>query len=66
MRRQYLPRLPNPNDILNAKYTKENMRSYAHRAIYIQREALAEFFEENNQLFTGDHIARIIRSRSQK
>lgn len=66
MKRQYLPRLPNPNDPLNAKYTKENMRSYAHRAMHIEREAIAEFFEKEQQLFTGDYIAKLIRSRSPK
>ena len=66
MRRQYLPRLPNPNDILNAKYTKENMRSYAHRAMHIEREALADFFANEPLIFTGERIAQLIRSRSPK
>jgi len=66
MKRMKLPRIPNPNDILNAQYTKDNMRSYAHRAMHAEREALAEFFEKNNQLFTGEYIAQLIRSRSQK
>ena len=66
MKRMKLPRLPNPNDILNAKYTQENMRSYAHRAMHVEREAIAEFFEKNNQLFTGDVIAKLIRERGQK
>lgn len=66
MKRQYLPRLPNPNDPLNAKYTKENMRSYAHRAMHIEREALAEFFENQSQVFNGAEIAKFIRSRSPK
>jgi len=66
VKRQYLPRLPNPNDPLNAKYTKENMRSYAHRAMHIEREALAEFFENQPVVFSGEEIAKLIRSRSQK
>lgn len=66
MKRMKLPRLPNPNDILNAKYTHHNMRSYAHRAMHIEREALAEFFEKEPHIFTGERIAQLIRSRSQK
>lgn len=66
MKRMMLPRLPNPNDILNAKYTKDNMRSYAHRAMHIEREALAEFFENQSVVFNGAEIAKLIRSRSPK
>jgi hypothetical protein len=66
MKRMKLPRIPPATDILNAQYTKDNMRSYAHRAMHYEREALAEFFEENNQLFTGDYIAKLIRERGQK
>ena len=66
MKRMKLPRIPPATDILNAQYTKDNMRSYAHRAMHYEREALAEFFEENNQLFTGEYIAQLIRSRSPK
>jgi len=64
MRRMKLPRIPPVTDILNAKYTAENMRSYAHRAMHVEREALADYFEKENQLFTGDYIAKLIRSRS--
>lgn len=66
MKRIQLPRIPRANDILNAQYTKDNMRSYAHRAMHVEREAIAEHFEKESQLFTGDYIAKLIRSRGQK
>lgn len=66
MKRMKLPRIPNPTDILNAKYTKENMRSYAHRAMHLEREAIAEYFEREDQIFTGAYIAKLIRLRSPK
>jgi hypothetical protein len=66
MKRMKLPRIPPATDILNAQYTKDNMRSYAHRAMHYEREALAEFFEKEQHLFAGESIAKIIRSRSPK
>jgi len=38
-----LPRLPNKCDIIDAKYSAEQMREYAHRSI---REYLSESYKQ--------------------
>lgn len=63
MKRMKLPRIPPATDILNAQYTKENMRSYAHRAMHLEREAIAEYFEKGDLIYSGAYIAKLIRLR---
>ena len=42
-----LPRLPNPGNLLEAKYTKEQMHAYALKAMAQEREACAVICEEH-------------------
>ncbi len=37
-----LPKLPNPGSVLEAKYTKDQMRQYAAKAMAEEREACAK------------------------
>jgi predicted nucleic acid-binding Zn ribbon protein len=40
------PRLPHPGSPLEARYTKEQMRAYAFRAMEVERQACAELCAE--------------------
>lgn len=58
-----LPRLPHPGNILDAKYTKEQMHAYATKAMEQEREAcakLVDYWEARE----GEH-ADAIRARGQ-
>lgn len=41
-----LPRLPNPGNLLEAKYTKEQMHAYAMKAVAQEREECAKVCDE--------------------
>jgi hypothetical protein len=58
-----LPKLPNPASVLDAKYTAEQMRAYATKATFLEREACAKVCEDSVE-YAGGTLAEAIRARS--
>ncbi len=62
-----LPKLPNPGSVLEAKYTKDQMRQYAAKAMAEEREACAKVCDERDDdygSFSAGECAAAIRSRT--
>ena len=65
-----LPRLPAAGNILEARYTKEQMREYALKAMAQEREACAKACEAHGStlkaaVWVAEECAAVIRARGQ-
>ncbi len=64
-----LPKLPNPGSVLQAKYTAEQMREYARKAVAEEREACAKECEHTavrmGSEWMAHHCAAAIRARGE-
>jgi hypothetical protein len=55
-----LPRLPNPGNLLEAKYTKEQMHAYALKAMAQEREECAKECQDRSQDAPDAHAVEAI------
>jgi hypothetical protein len=46
-----LPKLPNPGSVLQARYTADQMREYAHRAVAAERADFDAYKEGSEEAF---------------
>ena len=65
-----LPRLPAAGNILETRYTKEQMREYALKAMAQEREACAKACEAHGStlksaVWVAEECAAVIRARGQ-